>query len=1078
VGLGLASIIALSAVAANAYLDATRDVAHTLEIRQGVYEWQVALLDAETGARGYLATGQRAFLEPYEAALARERSHAAGARELVAGSPEQLANVEATDRDARGALDELAELITLAETDHRGEALARLTQGENKRRMDLFRASATAVLAEEERLLGARRAASRSRRRLAFGGAMLLALASIALLALAWTREQMYYRLVTALGKDAGRRLDALSTLAAAMAEARTRAQVADVIVTHGMSAVGADTCTLYELDAPGRALVLTADRGVAPDVLDRIRRITPTSGNPASFASMLANEATWAEGPDDYETLYPDLAKAKAEGRRARSFWSVPLHAEGRSVGLLGAGFYESRTFSPEERVFAETVARHVAQALLRASRLEREDEARRWFETTLRSIGDAVITTDAEGNVSFMNPVAEALTGWPLTDARGKRLEEVFAIFAESSGEIVESPVTKVLREGKVVGLANHTVLRPRQGPAIPIADSGAPILGGDGATRGVVLVFRDGTEEKRELVRSDFLAKAGEALVGTLDHLSMLDTVTNLAVPSLADWCALELVPAGSTLARQVAVAHVNPDKVRFARELGERYPPDPDARTGVPEVLRSGKSELYVEIPAAMLEAGARDAEHLRMIQELKLSSAMVVPLRVHGRTLGAMTFVYAESGRRYGPADLLFAEDFARRAALAIENTLALAETEHARSREHELRAVAEAASRTKDEFLATVSHELRTPLNAILGWTVMLRRRALEEGVDHGLAIVERNARLQTKLIEDVLDVARINSGKLALHLGAAQVTEVVQAAVETIRPAALAKNILVRVDVAGAAMPITADADRLQQVVWNLLSNAVKFTPKGGEIKVQALQASDEVSIRVSDSGEGIRADVLPLIFDRFHQADASITRRHGGLGLGLAIVKQLVVAHGGTVRAESGGEGHGATFTVTIPARASVPAITQEAAGARVQPPSGRPTSAPRLDGLRVVVVDDEEDALTLVGEVLRERGAEVHVATSAREALDMFGRVLPHVIVSDIGMPEMDGLSFMRRIRALPEGGTTPAVALTAYSRVEDTERALAAGFQVHVTKPIEPARLVTVVARLGGVDSVNA
>jgi signal transduction histidine kinase len=449
--------------------------------------------------------------------------------------------------------------------------------------------------------------------------------------------------------------------------------------------------------------------------------------------------------------------------------------------------------------------------------------------------------------------------------------------------------------------------------------------------------------------------------------------------------------------------------------------------------------------------------------------------VAVPLRARDRTLGAITFVYAESGRRYTEDDLVFAEDFARRAAMAIENALFLKEAQDARAQERILRSEAELASRAKDQFLATVSHELRTPLNAILGWTVTLRQRKPAEEVDRALAIVERNARLQTKLIEDVLDISRIISGKLELNLGPTNVAEAVSAAIETVTPAAQAKGIETSIDVPDGSLTFTADADRLQQVVWNLLSNAVKFTPKGGHVTVGAYRDGSEVCIFVSDTGEGIRSEVLPIVFDPFRQADASTTRRHGGLGLGLSIVKQLVSAHGGTVLAESEGEGKGAKLTVRLPARSAVPAIRRSAPANGMLPAPAAPTRpAPRLDGLRLLVVDDEEDALGLVSEVLRAQGAEVHVAASAGEALEKFKSVRPDVIVSDIGMPDADGLSLIRQIRALTpqQGGRTPAVALTAYARAEEAERAFVAGYQMHVAKPVEPLHLATVVANLGG------
>jgi signal transduction histidine kinase/ActR/RegA family two-component response regulator len=588
------------------------------------------------------------------------------------------------------------------------------------------------------------------------------------------------------------------------------------------------------------------------------------------------------------------------------------------------------------------------------------------------------------------------------------------------------------------------------------------------------GVVLVFRDATHQKRDRARSEFLARAGEALMASIDYQVTLAAVTRLAVPTLADWCTVDLLEPGAAVPRQVAVAHVDDDSVRFARELGQRYPPDWDAPTGAPKVIRTGKSELYAEIPQALLEGAARDEEHLRIIRELRLQSAMVVPLRLRSRTLGAITFIYADSGRRYAEDDLRFAEDFARRAAMAIENALALKEADEARAQERRLRGEAERASHAKDEFLATVSHELRTPLNAILGWTVMLRGRKLPEDLERGLAVVERNARRQTKLIEDLLDISRIVSGKLVLNFGPTNVGDAIAAAVETVAPVAEAKGLRTWVEVLDAPLTITADQDRLQQIVWNLLSNAVKFTPKGGHVKVCAYREGSEVCVSVVDSGEGMRLDVLPLVFEPFQQADASITRRHGGLGLGLAIVKQLVSAHGGSVHAESDGEGKGATFTVRLPARSTFSAMSTGARATATIETRGAIDRVPRLDGLRVLVVDDEGDALDVVSEVLRSQGAEVHVAASAHEALETFGALRPDLVVSDLGMPEMDGLSFIRKIRALPsdQGGRTPAVALTAYARAEDAQRAFAAGFQMHVAKPVEPAQLTAVIANLGG------
>ncbi|HLM58582.1 MAG TPA: ATP-binding protein, partial [Pyrinomonadaceae bacterium] len=385
------------------------------------------------------------------------------------------------------------------------------------------------------------------------------------------------------------------------------------------------------------------------------------------------------------------------------------------------------------------------------------------------------------------------------------------------------------------------------------------------------------------------------------------------------------------------------------------------------------------------------------------------------------------------------------------------------------AREQAARAEAEQANRMKDEFLATLSHELRTPLTAILGWSRMLADDQLDESQSAAaFEAIYRNARAQAQLIEDLLDVSRIITGKLRVEFRPVELASVVEAAVGVVRPAASAEGIQLQAVFEPGDNRVSGDPARLQQVVWNLLSNAVKFTPRGGRVQVRLGRSDSHAEIAVSDTGAGIAPEFLPHVFERFRQADMGTSRLHGGLGLGLAIVRHLVELHGGTVRAESEGEGRGATVTVRLPVTKADGAKPSEQAGAAPSP------APPSLEGVKVLAVDDEADARNLLTEVLSRRGAEVLAASSAAEALGLLKTWRPHVLLSDIGMPYGDGYSLIRQVRALPEelGGRTPAAALTAYAGEEDRARALASGYHAHLSKPIEPDELSAVVARLAG------
>jgi CheY-like chemotaxis protein len=361
-----------------------------------------------------------------------------------------------------------------------------------------------------------------------------------------------------------------------------------------------------------------------------------------------------------------------------------------------------------------------------------------------------------------------------------------------------------------------------------------------------------------------------------------------------------------------------------------------------------------------------------------------------------------------------------------------------------------------------------ISHEIRSPLNAILGWSQMLRQGTLDKtATTNALESIERNARAQAQLVSDLLDISRVITGKLRINARPVDITASLESALESIRPAAEAKQIKIEVEREPYATVVTGDTDRLQQVFWNLLSNAVKFTPRGGHIKVAISRTDSQLEIVVSDSGAGISPEFLPYIFDRFTQADTTTARKHSGLGLGLAIVRHIVELHGGTVNAESAGAGKGATFRVTLPVRA----LRSREVSEPLQVPVNKFADEIALDRVRVMVIDDEAETRDLLRVMLASHGAEVETYASGAEALAQIGEWQPNIIVSDIGMPGQDGYTFIKKVRALGNRATDiPAIALTAYARSDDRLRALAAGFQMHVPKPVEASELVMVIASL--------
>jgi PAS domain S-box-containing protein len=921
----------------------------------------------------------------------------------------------------------------------------------------------------------------------------------------------------------------------------------------------------IFMLDPQGR--VVTWNAGA-----QRIKGYTAEEIIGRHFSTFYPQEAIDRGWPEE------ELRRAAADGRiedegwRLRKdgsrFWAnVVITALRDQAGTLHGFAKVTRDLTERKqaeenarRLLQEEAARTAAEASAREIERQREQ-----LRVTLASIGDAVIVTDTRGAVTFLNPVAVALTGWQAHEAAGRPLAQVFRIINEHTRQPVEDPVSRVLREGTVIGLANHTLLIARDGREVPIDDSGAPIRGEGGAIAGVVLVFRDVTEARLYLaaivessddaiiskdlagvitswnrgaerlygytaaeavgrpvsilmapehpeelpaiterirrgeriehletvrIRKDgtrldvsltispiknaageivgaskiarditarkwqeaslrFLAEASEVLGELLDVPGTLQKVAGLAVPHFADWCVVDLLEADGTLHR-VAVAHADPARVEQARELSRRYPARPDEPHGPAHVLRTGRPELAAEVPDALLVAAARDEEHLRLLRGVGFRSFISVPLAVRDRLLGVLTFLTAESGRRYGPDDLRLAEDLAHRAAIAIENA--------------RLYAAMQEADRRKDEFLAMLAHELRNPLAPIRnalhvmkqpGASALLLRQVRE--------MAERQAQHMGRLLDDLLDVSRISRGRIELRKELVDVAAVVHRTIEAVRPLLEERRHEVEVALPPGPLRVEADPTRLEQILMNLLNNAAKYTDPGGHIRVSAERDGGEVVLRVRDTGIGIAADMLPKVFDLFVQAERRLDRAQGGVGIGLTLVKRLTELHGGRVEAHSEGPGRGSEFVVRLPAAAE-----QDRGG---EPPAGQRPEDATPHRRRVLVVDDNTDAADSLALLLRLAGQDVRAAYDGPSALALAGEFRPELVFLDIGMPGMDGYEVARRLRQQPGVDGLTLVALTGWGQEEDRDRSREAGFDLHLIKPVEPGALDRLLAAQG-------
>ncbi|MFL6254839.1 MAG: PAS domain S-box protein [Pyrinomonadaceae bacterium] len=702
------------------------------------------------------------------------------------------------------------------------------------------------------------------------------------------------------------------------------------------------------------------------------------------------------------------------------------------------------------------------------------RAEDSIRFQAHLLDTVEQAVIATDLEGQIIYWNGHAERLYGWPAAEAVGRSVLEVTPDASEGAHA---SEIMARLLAGQT--WSGEFKLRRRDGTSFPALVTDTPIHDEAGRLVGVVGVSQDLTESKRAeaavhaaerralreyetlLHRLSHLA---ESLGTARDHLTIFRDLRDFAVVSVP---CIGIFISLYDEARDVRLAKYawGDDEEVDVSSL----PPMPVSAQGPNSVAVRTRQVVITNDYWKLKQQGPGQVGILVGPDNgLRPQSSLIVPMATMGRIVGTVE-VQSYENHAYREEHVTAMKMAANLAAVAIENMRLL---------QFEMRAreAAEEASHLKDEFLATLSHELRTPLTAILGWSSMLKDSRLDEKTfKMAVEIVERNARTQQQIVDDILDVSRIITGHLRFDAAPTDLRGVVEAAVDTVRHAASAKNITLRAEFEPGVGPVMGDPRRLQQVFWNILSNAVKFTPIGGEVCARVWGDGAHACVTVEDTGPGISPNFLPYVFDRFRQGDQSTTRVHGGLGLGLSIVRHLVELHGGSVRVESEGEGRGSTFTVELPLLRSAEAgkLIEE------QPDASRDSAtlnphAPILKGMSVLVVDDEPDALGLLKTLLEMKGARVTAVESAEAAWGELERAWPDLLLCDIGMPGEDGYQFIRRVRASEtEGGRTlPSVALTAYAAESDRALALEAGFQLHVSKPVEPAALIKVISDLIG------
>ncbi len=741
---------------------------------------------------------------------------------------------------------------------------------------------------------------------------------------------------------------------------------------------------------------------------------------------------------------------RVKKDGSR---FWADVVITALRDENGEVTGFAKvTRDLTERRQAQAELVREQVARAAAeQAGQRVRESEERyralsSRLQVVFEGVADAIMAQDSEGRIVFANTAAATVFGFDSPEVLMKANADTVSSRFDVLDRDDRPSAGPKLRAADMLasGPSTDGVLHLRDrltGIDRWVATRNSRVSGGGGEPDLVITIWHDVTPERRRERQARFIADATIALAASLDERMMLTSLAEALIPGIGDWCSISLVSedAFENIAVAAREGRLSADQELFHRTFlessGERGP-RPAARTGQTMLLEFPESDVA--------------------------QAALVAPIKLRRETIGVIALFLDRGTRRYDWMHVASVEEICRRTSAALENARLFAAAQRAA-------ASAEEASRAKDEFLATVSHELRTPLTAILGWARLLADRTKEPSIAKPIDVIHRNALAQAKIIDDILDVSRVITGKFRLETKTTEIVSIVRDALEVVRPSAAAKGVALEYTTEAAAIELVADPQRLQQAIWNLLSNAVKFTDAGGRVSVSLRRTDVALVVNVQDTGAGIDASFLPFVFDRFRQADATTTRRIGGLGLGLAIVRHIIELHGGSVSATSEGLGKGSTFSIVLPLRAVAQDVDE------VRPAAPKPVEnagGAGLSGVKVLVVEDDDDTRELIVNALSQRGAEVVSAASALAGFQRFREQRPDVIVSDVGMPGEDGYAFIARLRSLPldEGGEVPALALTAFAGAEDQRRALAAGYTLHAGKPIDPDALSSLVARL--------